>query len=130
MIGRSASATSVICHDSSSMAARVMATVMTLPTTDENVSVNACCASSTSLLSRLTRAPVWVLVKKAMGMRWKCANTWVRMSKMRPSPTRAEIHRCQSDRTASDSASRASRRASWTTRPESWVRMPSSMMAR
>ncbi len=112
------------------MATRVMATPMAFPSTDENVSVKACCASSTSLFSRLTRAPVWVLVKKAMGMRWKCAKTCVRMSKMRPSPTLAEIHRCHRDRITSDSARTASRRASWTTAPELWGRMPSSMMAR
>ena len=100
------------------MASNVIVTPMTFPSTDENVSVNACWASSTSLLSRLTRAPVWVLVKKAIGMRWKCAKTCVRMSKMRPSPMRAENHLCQSDSTTSASASTASSRASWTTTPE------------
>ena len=37
------------------------------------MSVVACCAPSTSLFSRLTRAPVWVRVKKASDIRWTCA---------------------------------------------------------
>ena len=41
-------------------------------TTPDSVQVKARCAPITSLLSRLTRAPVWVRVKKATGMRW----TW------------------------------------------------------
>jgi len=48
----------VICQDKTNMAASVTTTVMRLPTTDENVSVKACCAPSTSLLRRETRAPV------------------------------------------------------------------------
>jgi hypothetical protein len=57
-------------------------------------------------------------VKKAIGMRWKWAKTCVRMSKMSPSPTRAEIQRCHSDSTTSDNASTPSKSASWTTTPE------------
>ncbi len=34
---------------------------------------SACCAPTTSVLSRLTSDPVWVRVKKASG--WRC--TWV-----------------------------------------------------
>ena len=79
-IGSSASATSVIGHESQNIAASVMATPMTLLTTDEKVSVNACWAPSTSLLSLDTSAPVWVRVKKAMGIFWMWAKTWVRMS--------------------------------------------------
>ena len=76
---------------------------MTLLTTEENVSVKACWAPSTSLFSRDTSAPVWVRVKKAMGIFWMWSNTWVRMSKMSPSPMRAETQRCHSDSTASKS---------------------------
>jgi hypothetical protein len=47
----------------------------------------------TSLLSRLTSAPVWALVKKAIGCRRTWVNTWVRRSKMSPSPIREEYHR-------------------------------------
>ena len=78
--GRSASATRVIGHDSQNIAARVMATPITLLTTEENVSVKACWAPRTSLFSLDTRAPVWVRVKKAMGIFWMCSNTRVRMS--------------------------------------------------
>ena len=45
---------------------------MTLETMPERVVVKARCAPSTSLLSLLTRAPVWVLVKNCTGIRW----TW------------------------------------------------------
>jgi len=57
-----------------------MKTPMALLTTDENVSVNACCAPRTSLFSRVTSAPVWVRVKKANGMSWMWRNTLERMS--------------------------------------------------
>ena len=53
---------------------------MTLETTDDSVEVNACWAPTTSLLSRLTSAPVWVRVKKAIGIRCTCAKTRVRRS--------------------------------------------------
>ena len=77
------------------MATRVTATLMVLPMTELKVSVNACWAPSTSLLSRDIKAPVWVRVKKAIGMRWMWMNTLLRMSNMRPSPTREEIQRSQ-----------------------------------
>ena len=57
-----------------------MTTVTRLPTTLERRSVKACWAPMTSLLSRLTSAPVWVRVKKASGMRWMWRNTLDRMS--------------------------------------------------
>ena len=55
-------------------------TLIRLDTTDDKVSVKACWAPMTSLLSRLIRAPVWVRVKKAMGIFWMCSKTWERMS--------------------------------------------------
>jgi len=57
-----------------------MATLMRLPITVERTSVNASCAPVTSLLRRLTSAPVWVRVKNASGMRCTWSNTLVRMS--------------------------------------------------
>ena len=42
---------------------------MTLLTTPDSVEVNARCAPSTSLLSRLTSAPVCVRVKNCSGIR-------------------------------------------------------------
>ena len=88
--GSSTSATSVSCHDRTNITASTSTTLMRLPTTVDSTSVNASCAPSTSLLSRLTSAPVWVRVKNAMGMRWTWSNTFVRMSKMSPSPTSEE----------------------------------------
>ena len=55
--------------------------------------MKACWAPITSLLSRLISAPVWVRVKKAMGIRWMWPNTWDRMSKISPSPTLADTQR-------------------------------------
>ena len=73
------------------MATSTMATVIRLPTTLDSSVVKACWAPMTSLLSRLTSAPVWVRVKKASGIRWMCRKTLARMSKMRPSPMTAEM---------------------------------------
>ena len=70
--GSSTSDSSVICHDRTSMATSVSTTPMTLLTTPDSVPVNADCAPSTSLLSRLMSAPVCVRVKKAIGMREMC----------------------------------------------------------
>ena len=53
---------------------------MTLPTVPDRVDVNACWAPITSLLSRLTSAPVWVRVKNCSGMRCTWSYTWVRRS--------------------------------------------------
>ena len=78
--GSMASDSNVICQERTNIAPSVTATVMRLPTTDENVSVKACCAPSTSLLSREMRAPVCVRVKKAMGIRPTWVKTFVRMS--------------------------------------------------
>ena len=79
------------------MAASTMTTVIRLPTTLDSRSVKACWAPMTSLLSRLTSAPVWVRVKKASGMRWMCRKTFERMSKIRPSPMKAEMRRSVRD---------------------------------
>ena len=57
------------------MTTSTMATLMRLPTTLESTSVKASWAPVTSLLRRLTRAPVWVRVKKARGMRCTWSNT-------------------------------------------------------
>ena len=80
----------MICQDSASIATSTTTTEMRLPTTPDRVEVKACCAPITSLLSRETRAPVWARVKKAMGWRCTWSYTWVRRSKMSPSPMRAD----------------------------------------
>ena len=84
--GTRMSAASVICQLRKNMAASTITTVTKLPTTLDRRSVKACWAPITSLLSRLTSAPVWVREKKASGMRWMWRNTLERMSKMRLSP--------------------------------------------
>ena len=59
-------------------------------TTVDKVEVKARWAPITSLLSRETRAPVWVRVKNASDCRWTWPKTCVRRSKIRPSPIREE----------------------------------------
>ena len=58
----------------------ITTTPMMLQTTPDSVDVNACWAPMTSLLSRVTSAPVCARVKKAIGWRSTWANTWVRRS--------------------------------------------------
>ena len=70
----------VICQDRKNITMSTRITLIRLETTDDKVSEKACWAPMTSLLSRLMRAPVWVRVKKARGMRWMWSNTWERMS--------------------------------------------------
>ena len=53
--------------------------------------MNARWAPITSLLSRLTSAPVWVRVKNATGIRCTCSNTWRRRSRMSRSPSRDDL---------------------------------------
>ena len=62
------------------MMTSTMATLIRLPITLERTSVKASWAPVTSLFRRLTRAPVCVRVKKAMGMRCTWSNTLVRIS--------------------------------------------------
>jgi len=128
--GRITSAARVICQDRMSIVISTRITVIRLDTTDDSVSVNACWAPSTSLLSLLISAPVWVLVKNASGMRWMCPNTPVRRSKIRLSPTRAETQRCRIEKPASSTARPPSSSASWTTSPALRPRMPPLMISR
>ena len=79
-IGRITRLMRVICHDSRNITISTRVTLIRLETTDDRVSVKACWAPMTSLLSRLMRAPVWVRVKKAIGIFWMWANTCERMS--------------------------------------------------
>ena len=65
-------------------------TEIALETVFDSVEVNARCAPITSLLRRETSAPVCVRVKNASDIRWTCANTWVRRSKIRFSPMRED----------------------------------------
>jgi hypothetical protein len=105
----------VICHDRLNITPAVTTRLTELETTPARVEVKACWAPSTSLLSRLTSAPVWVRVKKASGMRWTWSKTAVRMSKIRPSPMRAEYQRWAKESAASTTASAAMMSARRTT---------------
>ncbi len=128
--GSSSSATSVICQDRQNMAPTTISTVMTFPTMLDRRSVKALCAPMTSLLSRLTSAPVWVRVKNANGMRWTWRNTWDRMSKMSPSPTIADARRSSSETPASRRAIPVASSARSMTSRSSCPPMPRSMIAR
>ena len=78
--GPSARQARVSGHDSDVIAARRRTSETTLLTTPDSVEVNACCAPITSVLRRLTSAPVWVRVKKAIGWASTCEKTWLRRS--------------------------------------------------
>ena len=97
-------ASAVIDHDSRSITARVSTRAMRLLTTPDRVQVNARWAPITSLLSRLTRAPVRVRVKNATGICWTWPNTARRRSRMSPSPIRADCQRSTTPTAASRTA--------------------------
>ncbi len=65
--GSSSRASTVIGQEMTSMATRASTSATMLLTTPDSVSENARWAPTTSLLSRLTRAPVRVRVKNATG---------------------------------------------------------------
>ncbi len=104
-------ATTVICHEMLSITTSVRVRVTRLLTTPDSVPLNARWAPSTSLLSRLTSAPVRVRVKNAIGMRWTWSKTVVRRSRIKPSPIVAESQRVQIASAASATAIRAIRPA-------------------
>ena len=80
----------MICQVSASIAMPTTTTEIVLETVPDSVEVNARWAPMTSLLSRETSAPVWVRVKNASDFRCTWAKTWVRRSKIRPSPMRED----------------------------------------
>ena len=90
----------VSCQDMLSIAASTNTMVSELLTTFCSVLVNACCAPSTSPLSRCTSAPVLARLKNASGMRCTWSNTAVRRSRIRPSPTCDDTQRSATDRPA------------------------------
>ena len=98
-----------------SITASVSVRVTRLVTTPDSVSENARCAPITSLPSRLTRAPVRVLVKNATGIRCTWSKTAVRRSRIRPSPIAEDSHRVTSDKPASATATAAMTTASFAT---------------
>jgi hypothetical protein len=111
-IGSMITARTVTSQDVLSMTIRVRTSATTFVTTPESVPLKACCAPITSLLSRLTRAPVRVRVKNAIGIFCTWLKTAVRRSRMTPSPIRAEYQRVTSETPASATATRAMTTAS------------------
>ncbi len=79
-IGKSARHSTVTGQLRKSIVTPTTTAEMMLETVPWSVEVKARCAPMTSLLSRLTSAPVWVRVKNASDWRCTCANTWVRRS--------------------------------------------------
>ena len=126
--GNSARQSSVTRQLSASIVIPTTSTATALDTVVDRVLVKARWAPMTSLLRRLTRAPVWVRVKNAIDWRWTCPKTRVRRSKIRPSPIRAESQASRMLITALKIARPAIASASHATRPRLSARMPSSTM--
>ena len=129
-IGSRTMASRVMRHSSRKRVTRVVSAVMALATTVPSVPVSARWAPITSLLSRLTRAPVCVRVKKVTGSRCTWSNRATRRSKMRPSPTVAEAQRSMNDRTAWARAAPTTSRPSRVSRSRSPSAMAPSMISR
>ena len=100
-------ASRVICHDRRTITASVRTRAMTLVTTPDSAEVKARWAPMTSLLSRLTRAPVWVRVKKAIGIAARARTPRRRRSRIRPSPRRDDCSRSSRPTPASTTATTA-----------------------
>ena len=113
--GSSTSASRVIVQEMLSIATSASTTATMFVTTPERVSEKARCAPITSLLSRLTRAPVRVRVKKATGMVCTWSKTARRRSRINVSPIRADSQRTTSPTPASTTAIAAISRARRTT---------------
>ncbi len=108
----------------------VVATTMTLDTTAPRVPVMARWAPITSLFMRLTRAPVWVRVKKPRGIRCTWSKSATLRSKMRPSPILEDQSRSKIDRKASPRATTTIRPAIRATAPRSSSGRATSMIWR
>ena len=111
------------------MAISTSTRLIRLDSTVDRVEVNACWAPITSELSRETSLPVWVRVKKASGIRSTWSNTWVRRSKISPSPILEEHQRCTRPITAWSTARPATVRLSTISSGRFPPRTPSSMIS-
>src|SRR5699024_4257208 len=80
----------VTCHEIVTMTPTVRAKETKFDTMPDSVFENARWAPMTSVLSRETRAPVRVRLKKAIGIDWTWSYTAVRRSKISPSPMRED----------------------------------------
>gem|GEM_PF-1984715 len=106
-IGNRIIASTVTCQDVPSITIMVRTRATTLLTTPDRVPAKADCAPMTSLLRRLTRAPVRVRVKNAMGIFWTWSKTLVRRSTITPSPIVEDIQRLTRPSPASATATTA-----------------------
>ena len=70
--GNTAIATALSRHSILTITARVTRVETRFAVSVTNVPVTACCAPTTSLLSRLITSPVLVDVKKPSDIRWRC----------------------------------------------------------
>ncbi|SKX65586.1 Uncharacterised protein [Mycobacteroides abscessus subsp. abscessus] len=115
--GNRTNANRVICQLIANITPSVNANVTMFDTTPESVSLNARCAPMTSLLSRLTSAPVRVRVKNATGIFWTWSKTERRRSRISPSPMCADNQRVPIPAAASATAISAINTASPTIVP-------------
>ena len=86
--GSSASATSVSCHDRSSIATSDALTVTMFDRIDEAVSVSTAWTPPTSFASRDWMAPVFVAVKKPRSIACRCSKRRLRRSAITRLPSR------------------------------------------
>ena len=128
-IGSITSAARVSCQLRMSIAASTSTRLIRLDSTVDSVEVNACWAPITSELSRETSLPVWVRVKNASGIRTTWSNTWVRRSKISPSPILEEHQRCTSPITACSTARPATVAPSMISSGRFCLSTPSSMIS-
>ena len=80
-------ATTVSCHESTSIDTKAAITVTVLPSTLETVLVSTLATPPTSFCSRDWMMPVFVRVKKASSMRCRWVNSETRMAPMTLLPT-------------------------------------------
>ena len=85
--GTTASASSESFQSSTNIVTIVVAIVATFVTICTSVPVTTLSTLSTSLDTRFMISPVFVLVKNVIGMPCRCETSFVRMSRMMPSPT-------------------------------------------
>jgi len=79
-MGTTPSASSVSCHESTSMAMTVLRIVTEFESTEEAVFVTTLCTPPTSFWSRDCRSPVRVAVKKRSDMDCRCSYSRLRRS--------------------------------------------------
>jgi hypothetical protein len=94
-IGMRMTATMVSCQDSTSMLTKAAATVTVLPRTLATVFVSTLETPPTSFCRRDWMIPVFVRVKKASSIFWRCPNSRTRSAPITRLPTVAVRKVCQ-----------------------------------